>query len=101
MFLTSMPTGIHSRLIWWWRDLGQITHSLLRNSDIELSLRGILRGFGLEAFRQGLQQLGYVEGRSVIIEPRWPADIYDRIPELLRELLALNVQVIVAQGAVR
>ena len=45
-----------------------------------------------EAFRQGLRQLGYVEGRSVIIEPRWPADIHDRVPELLRELLALNVQ---------
>lgn len=53
-----------------------------------------------EAFRQGLRQLGYVEGRSVIIEQRWPADIHDRVPELLRELLALNVQVIVAQGAV-
>jgi putative tryptophan/tyrosine transport system substrate-binding protein len=47
-----------------------------------------------EAVRQGLRQLGYVEGRSVIIEPRWPADIRDRVPELLRELLALNVQVI-------
>jgi putative ABC transport system substrate-binding protein len=44
--------------------------------------------------------LGYVEGRSIIIEPRWPADIHDRVPELLRELLALNVHVIVAQGAV-
>ena len=53
-----------------------------------------------EAFKQGLGQLGYVEGRSVIIEQRWPADIHDRVPELLRELLALNVQIIVAQGAV-
>ena len=52
------------------------------------------------AFRQGLRQLGYVEGRSIIIEPRWPADIRDRVPELVRELLALNVQVIVAQGAI-
>ena len=49
------------------------------------------------AFRQGLRQLGYVEGRSIIIEPRWPADIRDRVPELVRELLALNVQVIVAR----
>ncbi|MEX2033806.1 MAG: ABC transporter substrate-binding protein, partial [Xanthobacteraceae bacterium] len=54
----------------------------------------------LEAVRQGLRQLGYVEGRSVIIEQRWPADIRDRVPELVRELLALNVQVIVAQGAI-
>jgi putative ABC transport system substrate-binding protein len=53
-----------------------------------------------EAVRQGLRQLGYVEGRSVIIEPRWSADIRDRVPELVRELLALNVQVIVTQGAI-
>jgi len=53
-----------------------------------------------EAFRQGLGPLGYVEGRSVVIEPRWPADIGDRVPELVRELLALKVQVIVAQGAI-
>ena len=54
----------------------------------------------LDALREGLRQLNYVEGRSIIIEPRWPADIRDRVPELVRELLALNVQVIVAQGAI-
>src|SRR6476661_6509893 len=52
------------------------------------------------AFRQGLRQLGYVEGQSIIIEPRWPTDVGDRVPELVRELLALKVQVIVAQGAI-
>jgi putative ABC transport system substrate-binding protein len=54
----------------------------------------------LEAVKQGLRQLGYVEGRSIIIETRWPTDIRDRVPEFVRELLALNVQVIVAQGAI-
>jgi putative ABC transport system substrate-binding protein len=54
----------------------------------------------LEAVKQGLRQLGYVEGRSIIIESRWPTDISDRVPELVHELLALNVQVIVAQGAI-
>src|SRR3954463_8496207 len=54
----------------------------------------------LGAVKQGLRQLGYVEGRSIIIETRWPTDIGDRVPELARELLALNVQVIVAQGAI-
>ena len=54
----------------------------------------------LEAVKQGLRQLGYVEGRSIIIETRWPTDIRDRVPELVRELLALNVQVIVTQGAI-
>ena len=53
-----------------------------------------------EAVREGLRQLDYVEGQSIIIEQRWPADIRDRVPELVRELLALNVQVIVAQGAI-
>ena len=54
----------------------------------------------LDAVREGLRQLDYVEGRSIIIEQRWPADIRDRVPELLRELLALDVQIIVAQGAI-
>ena len=54
----------------------------------------------LEAVKQGLRQLGYVEGRSIIIETRWPTDIRDRVPELVRELLALNVKAIVAQGAI-
>jgi hypothetical protein len=54
----------------------------------------------LEAVKLGLRQLGYVEGRSIIIETRWPTDIRDRVPELVRELLALNVQVIPAQRAI-
>ena len=39
----------------------------------------------LEAVKQGLRQLGYVEGRSIIIESRWPTDIRDRVPELVCE----------------
>jgi putative ABC transport system substrate-binding protein len=54
----------------------------------------------LEAVRQGLWDLGYVEGRSQFFEPRWPADVSDRVSEFVRELKALNVQVIVAQGAI-
>ena len=53
-----------------------------------------------DEFRQGLRHLGYVEGLSVIIESRWPAHSGERVPELVRELLALKVQVIVAQGAI-
>ena len=53
-----------------------------------------------EAVKQGLRELGYVEGQSIIIEQRWAADIRDRVPELVRELLTLNIQVIVAQGAI-
>jgi putative ABC transport system substrate-binding protein len=52
----------------------------------------------LEAFRQGLRDLGYVEGRTVLIEHRWAEGKVDRIPELAAELVALRVDVIVADG---
>ncbi|KRT72308.1 MAG: hypothetical protein XU13_C0026G0005 [Candidatus Rokubacteria bacterium CSP1-6] len=49
----------------------------------------------LDAFRQGLRDLGYVEGRSVVIEYRWAEEV-DRLPALAAELVRLNVDVLVA-----
>jgi putative tryptophan/tyrosine transport system substrate-binding protein len=49
-----------------------------------------------EAFRQGLRDLGYVDGRSVVIEYRDAEGKYDRLPALAAELVALKVDVIVA-----
>ena len=54
-----------------------------------------------EAFRQGLRDLGYVEGRSVVIEYRDAGGKYDRLPALAAELVALKVDVIVAAGGTR
>ena len=51
----------------------------------------------LDAFRQGLRDLGYVEGRSVVIEYRWAEEV-DRLPALAAELVRLNVDVLVAGG---
>jgi putative ABC transport system substrate-binding protein len=48
-----------------------------------------------EAFRQGLRDLGYVEGRNVVIEYRDAAGKYERLPALAAELVALKVDVIV------
>jgi len=45
-----------------------------------------------EAFRQGLRDLGYVEGRSVVIEYRDAGGKYDRLPALAAELVALKVE---------
>jgi len=51
-----------------------------------------------EAFRQGLRDLGYVEGRNVVIEYRDAEGKPERFPALAAELVALKVDVIVASG---
>jgi putative ABC transport system substrate-binding protein len=51
-----------------------------------------------EAFRQGLRDLGYVEGRNVVIEYRDAEGKLERLPALAAELVALKVDVIVAPG---
>jgi putative tryptophan/tyrosine transport system substrate-binding protein len=53
-----------------------------------------------DAFRQGLSELGYVEGRDVIIEARFAEGQYDRFPELFNELVGLKVNVLAVTGAV-
>ena len=51
-----------------------------------------------EAFRQGLRDLGYVEGRNLVIEYRDAEGKPERLPALAAELVALKVDVIVATG---
>ncbi len=49
----------------------------------------------LESFRQGLRELGYVEGRNIFIDYRWAEGRFDRFPALAAELIQLRVDVIV------
>jgi putative ABC transport system substrate-binding protein len=52
----------------------------------------------LAAFRQELQRLGYIEGRNLVIEHRSTDGDASRFPALVAELIALNVDLIVARG---
>src|SRR4030095_10498838 len=52
-----------------------------------------------EAFRRGLMDLGYVEGKTILIEWRFTEDKPDRFPELATELVRLKLDVIVAANA--
>ena len=52
----------------------------------------------LEAFRQGLRELGYVEGKNIVIEYRYAEGKPERLPALAAELVSLKVDVIVISG---
>jgi putative tryptophan/tyrosine transport system substrate-binding protein len=52
----------------------------------------------LEGFRLGLHDLGYVEGTNLLIEYRWAQGDYERLRELMDELVRSNVDVIVTHG---
>ena len=52
----------------------------------------------IEAFRQGLRELGYVEGKNIFIEWRHAEGNADRLPSLAAELLRIKVDVIVTNG---
>jgi len=52
----------------------------------------------VEAFRQELRKLGYVEGRNILIEYRWHEGKYDRLPALAAELVNLKPDLILVAG---
>src|SRR5258705_3999780 len=55
-------------------------------------------GKGVEELRAGLRELGYVEGKNLVIELRWADGNYDRLAALAFELVRLNVDLILTGG---
>lgn len=54
----------------------------------------------MEAFRRALRELGYVDGRGVVIEYRWAEGKPERIRELADELVRLKVAIIIAPSSI-
>ncbi len=52
----------------------------------------------VDTLRMGLRDLGYIEGRNVFIEFRWAEGQYDRLPQLVRELIAADIDVLITHG---
>jgi ABC-type uncharacterized transport system substrate-binding protein len=64
---------------------------------------GTPEGFAhlVAAYREGLRELGYVEGASVVVEYRWAHGDYDRLPHLFADLIQRQVSVIASTGGTR
>jgi putative ABC transport system substrate-binding protein len=54
--------------------------------------------FLLDAFREGLRDLGYIEGKNIVIEQRWASGHYDKVSALADELVRMNVDIIVTSA---
>jgi putative ABC transport system substrate-binding protein len=68
------------------------TVGYLGNSDVRSAAREV------DAFRQGLRELGWVEGKTVQIEYRWAESDVDRLPGLVADLVRLKVDVLLVSG---
>jgi putative ABC transport system substrate-binding protein len=77
---------------------GQQAAKVWRIGFLGDGLRMDRAGISLEPFREGMRELGYVEGKNVVIEERWSDGKSEQLPELVDEFIRLKVDVIVTHG---
>ncbi len=65
---------------------------------LDYRLRSITTDPRFIALRQGLRELGYVEGKNIVIEPRFAKGKLDRQPDLAAELVALKIDILITLG---
>jgi putative ABC transport system substrate-binding protein len=68
---------------------------IVRVGYLGLTSLGSVQASRIEAFRDGLRRLGYVEGKNIVIEFRFAQGDSDRLPNLAAELISLDVDVLV------
>jgi putative ABC transport system substrate-binding protein len=88
--LIAAGLGIHTR--------GFAKYSKIPRIGFLRQSRSSVMRLRFDAFRQGLRDLGYLEGKTIVIEERSADEQYERLPSLAAELVRLNVDVIVADG---
>ena len=81
-----------------WAPLAGQVQPPAKVGQIGFLLRGSPQAENLGAFRQGLRELGYVEGQNIAIQQRSAYGMHDRLPSLAAELVRLKVDVIVVDG---
>ncbi|MGY3240055.1 putative ABC transport system substrate-binding protein [Bradyrhizobium sp. USDA 4448] len=74
----------------------------LRGSMARIGFLGAATAAGsagaIEALRSGLREFGYVEDRNIVLEFRWAEERYDRLPQLVRELISTRVDLLITHG---
>ena len=78
---------------------GQQTKKLPRIGFVSVSGDPKTPGRNIEAFRQGLRDLGYEEGKNVLVEYRYTTMQPDRVPDLMAELMQLKIDVLVSSSS--
>src|SRR5262245_56812101 len=89
-------TLIGGAAVWWPVAASAQTQPKIPRVGCVFSTTPVASNHNIEAFRQGLRELGYDEGQTILLEIRWAEGRLERIPELVAELVGLKVDVLVA-----